>query len=182
MARKIITGDAELEKRLKGLADKSADRVARAALGGALSATAKVMRRAAPVGATGNLKRSIGSRFEKGTKKNKPQAKVGINVGKRTAKKKNALSERFGEKMAAPHSHLVGLGTKRRIRTRLGGKFATHAKLSKNLAIDQEKLTTGVMPANQFVKQSYEAARAGVSAAMTKRATKALAREVAKQK
>jgi HK97 gp10 family phage protein len=173
MARKIITGDVELEKKLKGLADKSADRVARAALGGAMTAVTKVMRKMAPVGATGNLKRSIGSRFEKGNKKNKPQAKVGINVGRRTKKQRSQAEA--GRIVGAPHGHIVALGTKRRTRKAIGGKFAFLNP------VIPEQLTTGVMPSDPFVRQAYEAARAAVTAAMTKRATKALAREVAKQ-
>lgn len=176
MARKIITGDAELEKKLKGLSDKAADKIARSALSGAMWYTAKVMRRAAPVGATGDLQKSIGSRFEKGNKKNKPVAKVGINVGKQTKKRQQKTQAEIGRIIRAPHGHLVALGTKRRTRKTIGGRFAflNPAK--------PEQLTTGVMPAEPFVKQAYEAARAGVTAAMTKRATKALAREVAKQK
>jgi len=184
MARKVITGDKELEATLKGMADKAADRVARAALGGALSTVTKEIRSKAPVGKTKNLKTSIGSRFEKGSKRNAPVAKAGINVGKRTSARAKKLIEKLGQGMVAPHSHLVGLGTKQRIRKRIGGRFASQANdnLSQNLTIDQAKLTTGTMPSNPFVKQAYEAANSKMGAAMRKRASKALDREAAKAK
>jgi len=171
MARQIITGDKELERALSRLADKSADRVARSAIGGGLTVLAQGIRKAAPVGKTKSLKKSIGSRFTRAKGKHQPSAKAGINVGKQ---KKTA--EGFKKRVNAPHAHLVGLGTTRRTRTRLGGKFAAIRNPS------SRQLSTGTMPSNPFVKQAVLAARPKLMARMKERAAKALAREVAKVK
>lgn len=174
MARKIITGDKELEASLRHLADKSADKVSKAALGGSLGVLARTIKKAAPVGPTGNLKGSISSRFEKGQRKNRftVTAKAGVNVGKR--KKQEATGEYMSKRAVAPHAHLVALGTKARFRKTLGGKFAS----IKNPTKDQ--LSTGVMPSNRFVRNAAGQGRAAMLRASQKRASKALEREAVK--
>ncbi len=147
MARKYITGDKELEKRLRWLADKAADRVARSATGAGLTVIAKAQKKAAPEGPTGNTKASIGKRFERKARTGFVTAKAGVNVGKRS-KRKGRI---------APHSHLVALGTRPRVR-KSGG-------------------STGVMPANPWIKTSTQSALGAVKTRMTAAATKALARE-----
>lgn len=166
MARKIITGDKELEATLKHLADKSADAVARSAVGGALAVLKRNIKKAAPVGPTGNLKASVGSRFDKAARKNRNTvtAKAGLNVGKKTKRKK----------VNGPHAHLVALGTKPRFRKTLGGKFAG----IKNPTNDQ--LSTGTMPSNAFVRDATGRSVSQMRTASVKRATKALEREAIK--
>ena len=167
MARKILTGDKELEATLKKLADKSADRVARSVLGAGLTVIAKAMRNAAPVGKTGSVKASIGKRNQRNKRKGLFEAKAGVNVGK----KKKQLSTAIA---TAPHGHLVALGTKPRFRKSIGGRFGYIKNPS------QQQLSTGTMPSNPFIKQAYESARGNAAAAMKKRAEKALAREAIK--
>ena len=111
MARKIITGLPELEKTLKNLADKTADKIARSALRAGVVVVAKAEKAAAPVGKTGQLKASIGSRVGKG-RGGIFQAKAGVNVGKRT-KAKQAKGP------MAPHAHLAALGTQPRMGLKL---------------------------------------------------------------
>jgi len=171
MARKFLTGDKELEAMLKSLADKAADKIAKSALGAGLTVIRKAIKKAAPVGPTGNLKASIGKRLEKGKRGGVMTAKAGINVGKKTKKEKTT-----GIMARAPHAHLVALGTQRRSRKTLGGKFATIVNPT------PEQLATGTMPANPFVKQAAESAMGAASIAMRKQAAKALAREAAKAK
>lgn len=168
MSRKVITGDKELEATLATLADKAADRVAKSALGAALTVAARAMKKAAPIGQTRTLRDSIGKRNERNKRNGIHTAKAGINVGKRK-KKPDA-----GKVINAPHAHLVALGTQRRQRTKLGGLFAG----IKNPT--QEQLSTGVMPSNPFIKRAYEASRAVARTAAQRRAAKALAREAAK--
>jgi len=165
MSRQLITGDKELEKLLSKLADKSADRVARSAIGGGLTVLKQAIKKNAPVGKTGALKKSIGSRFTRAKGNRPPSAKAGIGVGKR---KKTATG------FKAPHSHLVALGTKRRTRTKLGGKYARVTDPT------PEQLTTGTMPENSFLKEAVLAARPKLMAKMKERAAKSLARELAK--
>jgi HK97 gp10 family phage protein len=169
MARKFLTGDKEIEATLKALSDKSADKVAKSALGAGLTVIRGAIRKAAPVGKTGNLKASIGKRLEKGKRGKVFTAKAGINVGKKTKKEKTT-----GVMARAPHAHLVALGTQRRSRKVLGGKFASITNPS------AEQLTTGTMPANPFVNQAAASAMGAASLKMRKQAAKALAREVAK--
>ena len=150
MGRAVITGDRQLERALTRLADKSADRVASAAIRGGLGEIRKAQRKAAPVGETKALKESIGSRFEKKRGRSpKVTAKAGINVGKRKA-----------GRTVAPHAHLVGLGT--------GERFLKSGK------------SVGRMPANNFISVATLASQSKQKAAMSRRAARALEREAQK--
>lgn len=166
MARQFITGDVELEKTLAKLADKAADRVARSAIGAGLTVMKGAIKKAAPVGKTGMLKKSIGSRFQRASHGKPVVAKAGVNVGKK--KKKEVNTKR------APHAHLVALGTKARTRKRLGGKYAYIQDPS------PAQLSTGSVTANEFVKFAASSARGRMAAKMKERAAKTLAKEAAK--
>lgn len=161
--RQVLTGDKALEATLAMLGGKAGDRVARNALGAGLSKVAKAMKQAAPVGKTGAVKASIGKRNEK-KKTGVMEAKAGINVGKKTK-----IKGKF-----APHAHLVALGTKRRQRKTIGGRFS----YLKNPTPRQ--LSTGTMPANSFVRMAYESSRSAARTAMTIAAGRSLGRELAK--
>lgn len=165
MARSILTGVPEIEATLKALSDKVGDKIARGALRAGISVIAREMRKTAPVGATGQLKRSIGTKVGKSSK-GVFVAKAGINVGKKTRKK-----GRF-----APHGHLVALGTVKRHREKIGGTYGWIKPLNPT----PEQLTTGVMPSNPFVKTAYQATRSRAMSVMNKQAAKSLAREAAK--
>lgn len=165
MARVYLTGDKELEATLSRLADKAADRVARSALGAGLTVLVKAMRKAAPVGPTGNLRRSIGRRLESRKRSGRLIAKAGVNVGKGAVRKGRT----------APHSHLVAMGTQRRSRKRLGGQFAGIADPT------PQQLSTGTMPANPFIRRATESSRSAVALAMRKRAEKKLAQEATRK-
>lgn len=167
MARKFITGDEELESALKSLADKTADKIAKAAVGAGLNVLVKAMRKEAPVGATGAVKKSIGKRFERNKKTGIITAKAGVNVGKRTLKK-------IGRE--APHSHLVILGTKRRQRQSIGGRFG----FIRNPTAQQ--LSTGSGPENPFVRRATEGSTGSVRRAMHEKAKNALIRDVLSSK
>jgi HK97 gp10 family phage protein len=169
VARQIITGVPELEAVLSKLADKAADRVARSAIGGGLTVAAKRIRQAAPKGKTGAFKKSIRSRFNRKQGSRPVSAKVGINVGKQ---KKTA--EGLVKRIKDPLAHLVALGTKRRKRKKLGGKFAFIKQPS------SQQLSTGTMPENPFLRKAFEAARPETMQRMRDRAAKALEREAAK--
>ena len=173
MTRIYLTGDKELEATLKNLADKEAYKIARSALGAGLSKMAAAIRRAAPVGPTGNLKANIGKRLEKGKRGGKIMAKAGVNVGK-TKKTEKAAGKSGRDR--APHAHLVALGTQRRARQAIGGRFAGIRNPT------DQQLSTGTMPANPFVKQAVQSSKSSVTEAMQKRAAKALAKALQKIK
>ena len=161
MARRYITGEADLEATLKKLSDRTADKVARSALRAGLTVIARAMRKAAPRGPTGNLRKAIGSRLVRSRKTGVVTAKAGINVGK-------------NRKGRAPHGHLVALGTKPRTRKRIGGKFAFITSPA------PEQLRTGTMPANDFARRSSTSAQASMRMAMKNKAAKVLEKEAAK--
>lgn len=167
MARKILTGDKELEATLRKLSDKAADRVARNTLGAGLTVINKAQRQAAPVGPTGNLKANIGKRNERNKRSGVFEAKTGVGVGKKSTKIRKGI-------VNAPHGHLVALGSQSRTRKAIGGKFS----YLKNPT--QQQLSTGTMPSNPFIKQAYESARGTAESRMKKAAEKSLAREAAK--
>lgn len=98
-----IEGDKELQSILDELSGKVAERVASAAMSGGLIVLRREMKKQAPVGKTGLLKKSIGSRNEKNKRTGIRTAKAGINVG-RTRQTTTR----------APHGHLVALGTTER--------------------------------------------------------------------
>lgn len=172
MAREILTGHAELERTLAHLADKTADRIARSALGAGVVVLKRAIKKAAPVGPTGSLKAAIGSRNEKTKHDGVHVAKAGTNVGKRSKRRKNRQSGVYEtvKQKTAPHAHLVALGTKQRRRKRIGGEFAS----IRNPTSDQ--LSTGKMPSNDFVSRATTASTAAVGLAMQKAASKALDR------
>tara|TARA_R110000822_G_scaffold216828_1_gene351385 strand:- start:2843 stop:3358 length:516 start_codon:yes stop_codon:yes gene_type:complete len=171
MARAILTGVDEIEKTLRKLSDKTGDRVARSALGAGLGEVAKRIKKAAPVGKTKSLQKSIGKRYEKTKRIKYFQAKAGVNVGKQ---KKTA--EGFEKKINAPHAHLVALGTKQRTRKRIGGKFSYIRKPS------SKQLSTGTMPSNPFVRTAYNASKNAVMSRMIRKAEQRLNIELAKSK
>lgn len=165
MSASIITGDKTIDDNLAKLGASVANKLARYALQAGISVISKAMRKAAPVGPTGQLKRSIGSRVSKTS--DGFVAKAGVNVGKRTVKRK----VRF-----APHAHLFALGTQARYRQTIGGKFAYVRNPTR------EQLSTGTMPANSFIRQAYSISRSAAITAMQNKAATALVKEVAKLK
>ena len=174
MVNVTITGGTAIADFLNKLGATSGKKVVTAALRAGLSLFAREMRKAAPVGPTGQLKRSIGSRVVKSGSAI-TSAKVGINVGKRTKQKGKY----------APHAHLVALGTKMRVRKRIGGfigkfYFGVNQTTGEQDA-SQRQLRTGAMPVNPFIRQTFESSLAGAMTAMQKRAEKTLARELKKK-
>lgn len=167
MARKFITGDAELEAALRSLADNAADKIAKSAIGAGLTVLVNAMRKEAPVGATGAVKKSIGKRFERNKKTGLVTAKAGVNVGKRT-------SNKIGRE--APHSHLVILGTKRRKRQTIGGRFGFIRNPT------DEQLSTGSGPENPFIRRATEGSTGSVRRAMHEKAKNTLLRDVLSSK
>lgn len=161
-----ITGDKELDANLATLQTKVGARLTKYALKAGVSKLSAAIRKAAPVGPSGNLKASVGSRVEK-TRDGIVTAKAGLNVGKRTVKRRGRT---------APHSHLVALGTKARFRNAVGGKFA-YLKHP-----NRQQLSTGIMPANSFVKTAADSAQPSAFAAMRKNVERNLAKELAKLK
>lgn len=160
MARKIaLAGVSEMQATLQAISD-AGPKVAMASLRAGINVIARAMRKAAPVGETGQLRKSIGTRVGK-SKNGLFSAKAGINVGKRTQRT-------VGRN--APHGHLVVLGTVERFRKKLGGTYGW----VKPANVTAKQLSTGKMPANGFVKQAYQSARGQAAAAMQKQATKTL--------
>lgn len=161
-----ITGDKELDAKLSVLKTSVANKLAKYSLQAMASKLSASIRKAAPKGPTKNLKASVGSRVGKVTG-GIVTAKVGLNVGKRTEKRRGRM---------APHSHLVALGTVARFRKTIGGWYGYIKTPS------QQQLSTGTMPANPFVKLAVTSGMSAARSAMTKNATKNLAKELAKLK
>lgn len=113
----IVTGVEELDRSISNLDTRSQKRIARPAVSRAMTFLKRKIQKAAPVGPTGNLKKSIGTRFKKD--RGVTSGKVGIDVGE-AAKRKYDVS--------APHGHLVALGTQQR-QTESG---ANRGKMPKN--------------------------------------------------
>lgn len=142
MANFSITGDKKLDRALAELGKRDASVARRAGVRGAMTIIARGIRSEVPVGKTKALKKSIGSRMAKakrGPNKGTTEAKVGVNVGKKSGKR-------------APHSHLVALGTKERwTGTRTWkNKGGTVTKSTGN-----PRAYRGEMPSNDFVGRGF---------------------------
>jgi HK97 gp10 family phage protein len=141
----VMRGFPELIRKLNGLAQKGAQRAATGAIKKGMTVIARGMRSAAP---TPGLRKSIGKRFKRKRKDGTVQAKVGIDVGKKRDQQ-------------VPEAHFVALGTKQRIRKRIGGKFAyLEARPG-----GPRSRRTGRMTANDFVGAGFAAS---ASAATTR--------------
>lgn len=171
MARLVLTGDKQIEATLKKLSDKGADKIATAAVRAGLNVISAGIRKESPKGETGTLKKSIGSRFEKKTRRTTTTAKAGIGVGKRKRSEKDV--KRI---IRAPHGHLVALGTAQRTRKTIGGAFRSIVNPT------PEQLSTGTMPSDPFVKRGYEKAKAKAAAKMKARAAMALEKVAAESR
>jgi hypothetical protein len=95
-------------------------------------------------------------------------AKAGINVGKRPLGRSKNL---------APHSHLVALGTKLRTRQRIGGKFR-FLEPTPFHPHEPRSRSTGIMPANPFIRSASAAAAGSVRFTMRETIVKGIAKEV----
>lgn len=164
-----LTGVKEIDSALRKLSSKEGDKVAKAAISGGLAELSKAIKKEAPKGETGLLRKSIGKRFEKANGKKLVTAKAGVNVGKQ---KKTA--EGMNSRKTAPHSHLVALGTAARTRKKIGGKFS----YIQNPTATQ--LSTGTMPSNPFVRLGTGKAQSKILGKMTKNAAKAMERQAIK--
>jgi hypothetical protein len=149
----FLTGYASMMDRLQQLqSPKVRDRIIKAGLGAGLNRIRTGIAKEAPKqdqskSSEGSdqdkptIKKAIGRQIKKGNQGGVWFAKAGVNVGLKT-----------GGPKRAPHGHLVALGTKERLRKHIGGRFAyLDAAAQKN----QRMLSTGTMPANDFVGRGY---------------------------
>ena len=151
----VLTGIPELDKKLKTLQVKSATKISMATRRVGMSVVKRAIQKLVPV----KIKEAIGSRLEKIRKSTQFEAKVGVNVGKRSKTK---------AKRWAP---VIILGTPLRQRKMIGGKFAYITKPK------PEQLSTGQIKANQAVRQGYAQSQGKARSAMKKRFDKAFAKE-----
>lgn len=154
-----------VESAITSLIDGGLARIATSMENAGLSGLAMAERRAAPRGKTKETSRSIGKRLTLKARGGIVAGVAGINVAKTATRKMNGNE---------PHAHLVGMGTVHRYRKRLGGKFAFIRRPTNS------QLSTGVMPANQFIAAAVIAARPGILERMANRGQKALDREAAR--
>ncbi len=98
----LVTGVEELDRKLRAIAGKAAERASKRAVKYTGDHVARGARKAAPKGPTGNLRRQIKFRWQQEKGK-------GVTGGKVT--------------VGSRHGHLVTLGTKKRFRKHIGGKF-----------------------------------------------------------
>ncbi len=128
----IKPGDLEaLERKLRSLEVRSQRKVLRKGTRAASTPIQKAIRNAAPVGPTGNLKRSIGRKFKfyRGS-----LTDIAV-IGPQIKRKEGALGY---------HGHLVEFGTKERTIKNLWGRPGV-------------KGSAGRMPPNPFAKRAADA-------------------------
>jgi len=138
-ANQVVTGERKLDRQLKQLGDKTAKRINAAAIRSGMAVVRKAVKAETPRGPTGNLKRSIGARFKKKRTTGIYEAKVGGNVGKRS-KESTTRGGKVRKANAAPHAHLVLLGTSERF--------------------NKSGASRGTMPANNAVSRGFAKSQA----------------------
>lgn len=107
-----ITGNKEIDRKLKRLATSGQKRVARAALGKALTVLARGIRNAIDPKQK-SAKKTVGTKNKKNKKTGIHEAKVGLGVGKRTKSKKERTSK-AGVGISKENIHWLTLGTTER--------------------------------------------------------------------
>ena len=136
-----IYGDKRLDRKLKSLKTKAADRIAHAGVRKSVQVVAKAIKKAVP-SRFKNARKGIGWKATKGHKASKyrkntvkPQSKAGVGVGMKKAKRKQLLGEhrrsrsypQKGVGIGAGNFHWWVIGTKNRTNRRgksLGGTKA----------------------------------------------------------
>jgi hypothetical protein len=191
-----LLGHEQLEANLKRLPEKCQKTVVRGALSAAARVLAQYQRRVAPVGPTGTLKGAIGSRVM--ARRGQMIAKAGINVGRKgwqglqvvnvgNAWKSGAKKRRRGALRAAkaltaaPHAHLVGLGTKPRF-TRGSGPQTGWEQVGTKMRAKRAGAGAfrGTMPRNDFIHRAFAAGQGPALFAMRERIAKGVGREWSK--
>lgn len=120
MISATITGEKAIDRKLKRLATSGQKRVARAALGKALTVLARGIRNAIDPSQK-SAKKTVGTKNKKNKQTGLHEAKVGLGVGKRTASKKQRDSKKGGVGISKENIHWLVLGTKDRTRWKTSG-------------------------------------------------------------
>lgn len=115
-----ITGDKALDRKLKRLATSGQKRIARAALGKALTVLARGIRNAVDPKQK-SAKKSVGSKNKKNKKTGVHESKVGFGVGKKTKSKKQRDPKKPGVGISKENIHWLVLGTNDRSKWRTTG-------------------------------------------------------------
>ena len=161
----FLTGFGPMMSRLEQLSSpRIRDRIIKAGLGAGLNRIRTAIRKEAPKGKLGSIKAAIGRQIKKGKQGGVWFAKAGVNVGLKK-----------GGPKRAPHGHLVALGTEERFRKHIGGKFKY---LDDAAQKNQELLSTGSMPANDFVGRGYNKAIGKALETLERRVEKKLESEL----
>jgi hypothetical protein len=173
---KSIYGDKKLDRKLKELGGKAADRIAHAGVRKSVQVVAKAIKKDVPPRFK-NARKGIGWKATKGHKASKyrkntvkPQSKAGVGVGMKKAKRKKLAEEhkakRIGNKrgagIGAGNFHWWVIGTKNRVNRKgvnLGG--------------------TRAMMDGMAMKASMSA-RGAIKTAMAKEVSRQLLKEAAK--
>lgn len=114
-----ITGDKEIDRKLKHLASKGQKRVARSGIGKAMTVLSRGIRNAIPPNYK-SAKKAIGRRNKKNKHTHKHEAKVGLGVGKQTKSKKQRDPRKPGVGISKTNIHWLILGTSTRSRDKGG--------------------------------------------------------------
>lgn len=127
MANRLVTGIAEIDRKLNALASREANKIARSAINAGLTPLAQGIRREIDgenisTDLKRALKSTVGKRLETNAKaRNGAYAKAGFGVGKNTraraaraAKKKAGRGARKGVGISSNNVHWFALGTKQR--------------------------------------------------------------------
>jgi HK97 gp10 family phage protein len=204
----IVTGVKELDANLQTLAGPAATRISKSALRAGMRVLAKAQKAAAPRGPTGATAASIGSRLsgkpgESGRQAFK--AKAGVNVGKRSkagailgsarlsahgssGRRLSAGARRArGAARAAPHAHLVALGSGPRYTggSGIGARLRRGVRglgsiLSRRARRSGGRGYRGKMPANPFIALTFSREENAVKFAIREALAAGIAREVNK--
>lgn len=163
-AGRIVTGVKELDRKLKKVETKLANKAARAGLLKGVRLGAKLAKKEVP-SKLKSVKKSIGSSVKKskgGESKGITQAKFGVSVGKKSKAKPAKRSSHGGVGITSDNVHWFVLGTANRETS--SGK------------------STGRMPANDIIQKAFKSGKSKIRKAVVSKATEVLKKELAKLK
>jgi hypothetical protein len=160
MINATITGDKALDRKLKRLATSGQKRIARAALGKALTVLARGIRNAVDPKQK-SAKKTVGTKNKKNKKTGVHEAKVGFGVGKKTKSKKQRDPKKGGVGISKENIHWLILGTTERHR-------------------DDGAATGKMQKAPDWMKKGIKASEADAFRVMQTTAREKLIQEVAK--
>lgn len=178
VAKRIVTGDKEIDASLQHLKIGGANKIIRKGFTKALRVGLKAMKAKVPAQYK-EAKKALGSRIDRkgGKSRDQHRAKVGAAVGKASAAEPKSRKKGTGVGIGGANLHWFIQGTSDRDRKKIGGSLAKYNKSSTSKSTGA---MAPVMP--DIVKGGFSSASGQMMAVIRETVTTELEKEAAKTK